>query len=509
MVARMTPPLAAQHRDLPVRDGAGDNYQDKDQNKDKDQDKDQGKDQGQDQDKDHERDQDKDEDKPTDAQRYPTLSAAGQRMLDFMRQHPSAPIYRNRSGNRLLGHEVDALRRFEHQVLQADVGWPCGALPGWLDGFVQRTFAQVPYYRALGSAPRRLTDIAPVSRADFAADMAQFVPDDVDLTRLINFRTTGTTGHPLLIASHPLVAGRYLAFHKRALRRFGITPRHGSGQVGVVLLGYQRTCFTYVSVTPSMGESGLAKINLHPGDWRDPLDRARYLEALAPELLAGDPISFGELLNLSIELRPRALMSVSMMLLPGLRRQLEARFCCPVLDIYSLNEVGPVAVFDPALGGHVLLQPELYVELLDSQGRPVAPGQRGEITVTGGFNFCLPLLRYRTGDFASLAFSLEAPVLMDLAGRPPVRFRTGGGKWVNNIDVTHALQGLAITHFGLHQEADGALVLRLAPGAMVLAEAARGALAGVFGDQPIAVAPLAAEDKTVQYTSALRDGTAP
>ena len=35
---------------------------------------------------------------------------------------------------------------------------------------------------------------------------------------------------------------------------------------------------------------------------------------------------------------------------------------------------------------------------------PVPAGERGEITLTGGFNFCLPLLRYRTGDFASLDF---------------------------------------------------------------------------------------------------------
>lgn len=46
-----------------------------------------------------------------------------------------------------------------------------------------------------------------------------------------------------------------------------------------------------------MDEAGLAKINLHPDDWRDPDDRARYLDALAPEIVAGDPISFAALLT--------------------------------------------------------------------------------------------------------------------------------------------------------------------------------------------------------------------
>jgi len=37
-----------------------------------------------------------------------------------------------------------------------------------------------------------------------------------------------------------------------------------------------------------------------------------------------------------------------MTLLPGLRQRLERRFGCPVLDIYSMNEAGPVAVADAA-----------------------------------------------------------------------------------------------------------------------------------------------------------------
>ncbi len=436
-----------------------------------------------------------------DQERFPTLTPDGKRMLDFLREHPAAPVYRNSSGNKLLASEVDTLRAFENDVMAATVGWEPDGVPDWLADHAADVFATVPHYRALGSAPRRFADIAPISRADLAADVAQFVPDTVDIARLINYRTTGTTGHRLLIASHPLVSGSYLAFHKRALKRFGIELMHGRGQVGVVLLGYQRKCFTYVSVTPTMYESGLAKINLHPDDWRNVDDRAAYLDALAPEIIAGDPISFAELLNVPLTNKPRALLSVSMLLLPGLRERLEQRFECPVLDIYSLNEVGPVGVFDAALGGHLLLQPRLFVEILDADGNAVAPGTRGEITVSGGFNFCLPLLRYRTGDYGSLVFSEDGPVIAGLSGRRPVRFMTERGTWVNNIDVTHALHPLAIPHFGFHQRADGSVILRLGAGAMSFAQAAVVALQGLFGSQAIEVELLQAEDKIVQYSS--------
>jgi len=435
-------------------------------------------------------------------ERFPTLTQAGRDMLNFLREHPAAPTYRNQSGNKLLAREVEQVRRFEQQVAQATVGWPREGKPAWLDAFVRGTYETVPHYRALGSPPRRFDDLPTVSRADLAADIAPFVPDTVDVARMINFRTTGTTGHPLLIASHPVVAARYLAYHKRALRRFGVVPMHGSWQVGVVLLGHQRRCFTYVSVTPTMNESGLAKINLHPDDWRAPEDRAAYLDALAPEIIAGDPISFTELLTIPLTTRPRALMSVSMLLLPALRARLEQRFGCPVLDIYSLNEVGPVAVFDANAGGHVLLQDRLYVEILDREGNLLPPGQRGEITLTGGFNFCLPLLRYRTGDFASLAWGVDAPVLVGLSGRSPVRYLASGG-WINNIDVTHALKHLPIPHFSVHQQADGRVVLRLAQAMTALGNEARAALEGLFGAGNVTLAVLATDDKTVQYSSDL------
>jgi phenylacetate-CoA ligase len=425
-------------------------------------------------------------------------------MLDFLREHPSAPIYRNHSGNRLDATDLAHVRREEAAVLAADTGWARGGYPGWLAEFVSDCRKDVPHYAAYAESAR-FENLPTVSRADLGRDIAAFVPDSVPLERLINFQTSGTTGHPLLIASHPRVAAGYLAYHKRALRRFGITLMAGRGEVGVVLIGYQLICFTYVSVTPSMDEAGLAKINLHPADWHDPADRAAYLAALAPEVIAGDPLSFTELLEIAPDLRPKALLSTSMTLLPGLRERLSAAFECPVLDLYSLNEAGPVAVFDPAFDGHVLLQPRLYVEILDPAGEPVPAGERGEITLTGGFNFCLPLLRYRTGDFASLDFVRGEPVLRGLEGRALVRFRRPDGVWLNNIDVTHALRPLPLARFSLHQRAD--LVFEFsAEGPAVAVHEARDTLASLFGPAAeIQPTPFAASGsaKIPQYSSVL------
>jgi phenylacetate-CoA ligase len=187
-----------------------------------------------------------------------------------------------------------------------------------------------------------------------------------------------------------------------------------------------------------------------------------------------------------------------------LREQLVARFDCPVLDLYSLNEAGPVAVADERAGGHVLLQHRMFVEILDGDGEPVAPGERGEITLTGGFNSCLPLLRYRTGDHAALDLSGPEPVLVELAGRPPVRFRTARGEWINNIEVTRALGRFALPQFRVHQDAAGRVRLAHAGSAALHGELAA-AMRALFGPglslEVVAMDPAA--PKCVQYTSDL------
>lgn len=214
----------------------------------------------------------------------------------------------------------------------------------------------------------------------------------------------------------------------------------------------QRRGARHVSVTPTMDESGLVKLNLHPNDWHHPDDRARYLDALAPEMIAGDPISFAELERIV----------------------------------------------------HVLLQSGMYVEILDQAGEPLPPGERGEIALRGGFNFCLPLLRYRTGDHAALDRVGPDLALIGLSGRPPVSYRTSSGEWINNIEIAHALRHLPLVQYALHQDVAGDLVF-VFQGSGVSADTVSSALKSLFGTQQRlnVTGPVNFDAKLVQYASDL------
>jgi phenylacetate-CoA ligase len=443
----------------------------------------------------------------TETERYPWLTADARTLLAWLHESEAAPRFNHHCGDRLPAAGLARVRAYAQLMQTEPPGWPAGARPAWLAEFTARCLATVPHYRPYGAPPADLADLPTCSRADLSRAPWEFVPDDAPLDELIVYNTSGATGHPLDILSHPEAASTYLPLLQAALATRGVTlaggrdPATGRLRVSVVLVCFQRRTYTYASVSHYLGGAGFAKLNLNPADWNDPGDRARYLDACAPEVFTGDPLSLAELLALPLRHRPKALISTAMTLLPGLRAELEARFGCPVIDLYAMNEAGPIAAATPS--GYALLQPRLYVEVLDADGRPCPPGARGEVTLSGGFNPFLPLLRYRTGDYARLEHVGGQPRLLDLEGRAPVVFTTGTGRPVNNIDVSGALKRFALAQFQLHQAADGALTLTYS-GTTDPAEL-RAALVGVLG--PELPLTLAAHDPATPPDGKLRQYT--
>lgn len=442
----------------------------------------------------------------SEAQRFPWLTTDARALLQWLHEHPSAPRYNHHCGDRLSLAGLARVRAYEQTLRATPPGWRLGALPAWLAEFAAYCYREAPFYRASGAPPERFADIPPCSRADLSRAPWAFVPDDLPLEDLIVYNTSGVTGHPLDILSHPETASKYLPLLRAALATRGVTLAGGRGpsagrlSVAIALVCWQRRTFTYASVSAYLDGASFTKLNLHPDDWRDPADRARFLDDCQPEIYSGDPLAFAELARLPLQTRPKALISTSMQLSAALADRLEAHFACPVLDVYAMNECGPIAVATPR--GHALLQHQLYVEILDSVGQVCAPGERGEVTLSGGFNPFLPLLRYRTGDYASLDFAGTQPVLVGLAGRQPVVFDGANGERLNNIDVTAALRGFGLPQYSLRQAADGALTLSVPPDTAGH-DALRARLLSLFGDgQALTIAESAAlaEGKVVQYT---------
>lgn len=437
----------------------------------------------------------------TDEQRHPLLDEQGAQLLNRLREHPNAPRFNWRIGDRLTREGLESVRAYEEELGADHIGWRAGELPEWLGEFVARCYARVPFYRKYGDVPANFTDIPTMTRADLARAPELFVPDDLLLDDLIFYGTTGTTGHHVHVPSHPTSAAKYISLLRKALKLHGIAPEGGKSRVAIANVCFQERTATYAAILSQLGGSGVVKINLHPNDWNDAGDPAKYLNDLDPEIITGDPISFTELMRLELRVKPKALSSTSMHMERGLRNALEQHFGCPVVDVYAMTEAGPIA----ARMGHAfqLLQHRLYVEILDDEGVTCALGERGEITLTGGMNPYFPLLRYRTNDFARLSLDGTTPQLEGFEGRAPMTFAGVNGKMVNSADVNRALREFAVWQFTLHQNADGSLLLQVCNPAVPLSQV-RAEMLKLFGAEQkieiLRVESFGARAKVVQYT---------
>ncbi|HST23738.1 MAG TPA: capsule biosynthesis protein CapK [Blastocatellia bacterium] len=443
----------------------------------------------------------------TEDQRFPLLTEDGRQLLRWLQEHPAAPRYNYGCGDQLTRAGLESVRAYEAELNAAQKGWSHGELPAWVAGYVERCLKQVPFYRRRGGSAQDFFSIPTTDRADLIREPWSFVPDLQSLDEMIVYDSSGTTGRPLLVPSHPEVSSKYLPALRAALSRHNVALEGGKGRVSILTICAQNSTLTYASVSSFLDSAAYVKINLNPNDWRNADDRERFIDSCDAEIYSGDPISFAALMKLELATRPKALVSSAMTLLPGLKRQFETHFKCPVIDVYSLCESRFIAsrVDDE----FEIIPHDLYIEILAADGRVCQPGERGEITLTGGRNPFQPLLRYRTDDYAAMEFRGSTPVLVNFEGRQPILFIDARGKIINNINVTHALKPFPIAQFSLHQFEDRALLLKMR-GIGVDGQKVKSALLDLFGaDQTLVIEKLtdenAGEGKVIQYTSDIKD----
>ncbi|MFC1743615.1 hypothetical protein ACFL35_06440 [Candidatus Riflebacteria bacterium] len=332
-------------------------------------------------------------------------------------------------------------------------------------------------------------------REDIAKYPEKLIPVDADLERMNIYQTAGTTGHALMVPNAAEGTGCYLPMLDFVLARYGVKPVYKPGRVACFLIGAQKKTVTYPTVLSYWKQSGFAKININPSEWPTSTSPHHFFTAFKPQFLTGDPISFAEMLRMQIPVKPAALVTTAVAMSAGLKRKLATHYNCPVIDWYSLTETGPIGYFCPKSDAYHILPHDIYVEALDSKGRKVAAGKRGEITISGGRNPFLPLLRYRTGDWGRLDFTACTcgdimPRIFELEGREPVIFRAFDGKPINPIDVSRIIRAFPIVQHQFLQKKNGACEIAVRPiisdDSSFLANL-QAALLGLFGAVKISV----------------------
>lgn len=461
---------------------------------------------------------------PALKERNPLITGQGAALLRRMLEHSHAPRWNYTVGDRITAQDLEAVRAFGERLKQPsapDPSSPPQDILEWVERMRERVLLFQERILPGTDLARDWEHIPTSGREDLALHPYKFVPLSTDLDRLIVYDTSGTTGHSVVTPWSPAASSMRVPLVEQALAKHGVTLEHGPDRVIAVNVNVQAQTVVFATVLSVCGQAGFAKVNLHPAHWRAKQDAAKFLEDLAPQLITGDPVSLAEMAAWGVGVRPRALLSTAVAMQPGLARDLAARFGCPVLDLYSLTETGPLACTCPQGQMH-LLPPDVYVEIVDEEGFALPDGQVGEITVTGGRNPYLPLLRYRTGDFGSLtrqpcACGSARAGITKFQGRGLVLFRGEGDAAVNPVDISRVLRPHILVQHRLVQRQDLSCELRVRPGPAGLdTHAIKRDLAELFG-QSVSLEVILDPDlgknspsgKVIPFVSELEPGSLP
>jgi phenylacetate-CoA ligase len=129
------------------------------------------------------------------------------------------------------------------------------------------------------------------------------------------------------------------------------------------------------------------------------------------------------------------------------RKELEESFGTKVFDLYGQAErVVAATECEQHAGLHI--NPEYGIFEILKDGMDAAPGTMGEVIGTGLNNFVMPLIRYRTGDLATLAkhpcaCGREMPLLAGIQGRKGEVIRTPDGRIVPGNGLMGAFHDIA------------------------------------------------------------------
>jgi len=92
-----------------------------------------------------------------------------------------------------------------------------------------------------------------------------------------------------------------------------------------------------------------------------------------------------------------------------------------VIDGYSSNEIGYMALQCPEHEHYHVQSENALVEILDDEGNPCRPGETGRVIVTPLHNYATPMLRYAVGDYAEVGETCDCgrglPVIRRIMGR--------------------------------------------------------------------------------------------
>lgn len=360
----------------------------------------------------------------------------------------------------LKGHDSVRRRRF----LERSQWWSREELHAYrarkLRRFLDRVRRTVPYYRALLSESTVELEHLPFLTKDIIRNNLEALKAE-GARHLTLYNTGGSTGEPLQFYIGRERVSHDVAAKWRATRWWGVDI--GDPEIVVwgspIELGAQdrlrelRDRLFRTKLVPAF-EMSQAKLD----------GFVETIVNLKPKMLFGYPSS---LALIARHARARGLdlrglgVAVAFVTAEQLyedqARDIQEGFSCRVANGYGGRDLGFAAHQCPEGGLHMMAE-DVWIEIVDPEGRVLLPGEEGEIVVTHLATAEFPFIRYRTGDVGVIseracACGRGLPLLGALQGRTTDFVVAEDGTVMHALALIYAIRDVpGVRNFKIVQE---------------------------------------------------------
>jgi phenylacetate-CoA ligase len=352
-------------------------------------------------------------------------------------QHIAISAYGYTWKKRRFGGEFEqALKGFKDREHYTEQQWS-DYIIGQLRKLVSHAFTTVPFYQqsfkrvGMGINDIQHFQFSDLSRLPFLEknDLRVFGKSTLLSTQLEKggefFASSGSTGTPTqILFSHPMHQRWSAGFEARIRHWAGIdrfTPRGMIGGRRVIAEGISKPPFYRYNLFEKQVYFSAYHISANSVD-----DYVDGMKRYGVQYMTGYAMSNYFLARFiqesKIDAPPlKAVITSSEKLTPAMRQVFYDVYRCKTYDSWSGVEA--CGLVSECEHGSLHISPDIgIIELLDDSGKPVKPGETGEVVCTGLINFDQPLIRYRIGDKMQLgdrpcACGRSMPVIKEIMGR--------------------------------------------------------------------------------------------
>lgn len=298
------------------------------------------------------------------------------------------------------------------------------------------------------------------------------VADGISKKKMIPAVTGGSTGVPLRFVLQQDHSAIELAFLSTILERFAC--RIGDRFVVLRTQRQSRNPLTpFWTLNPHRHQLVISSYLI---DENSIIAMANEIKAFRPAYILAIPSTAalfchhlkarGESLGFS----PRVIILGSENSYSQQREFIENTFKAPTVMHYGQGEGVAMAEEDRFTGLYHVNPLYGLTEIVDSNGtRLEKPGETGEIVSTSFYNFVMPLIRYRTGDLATLGegpsrWGLQGGKWEGIEGRSVELVMTKDGRWIMAAALmfgSHDSTLSNVVQLQIEQKQQGVLILRI------------------------------------------------